>query len=143
MPGSNARALEKARVLDADVVIMDLEDAVAPEAKPAARQAVVRALMQGGYSDREVVIRISSRTRRGRLALEFPHRENPSLKPAFRAVQPAAEWVGPRYHRSSASPLTGYTAANLGSMGFERSIRIRIEQLRELRPGTYWSNFRS
>jgi citrate lyase subunit beta/citryl-CoA lyase len=59
MPGSNARALEKARTLDADVVIMDLEDAVAPEAKPAARQAVVQALMQGGYDDREVVIRIN------------------------------------------------------------------------------------
>lgn len=60
MPGSNARALEKARTLDADVVILDLEDAVAPEAKPAARQAVVQALMQGGYGEREVVVRINA-----------------------------------------------------------------------------------
>jgi citrate lyase subunit beta/citryl-CoA lyase len=59
MPGSNARALDKARRLDADVLIMDLEDAVAPEAKPSARQAVMQAVAQGGYGDREVVIRIN------------------------------------------------------------------------------------
>jgi citrate lyase subunit beta/citryl-CoA lyase len=59
MPGANARALEKARTLDADVVIMDLEDAVAPEAKVAARAAVVQAVAAGGYGGREVVIRIN------------------------------------------------------------------------------------
>jgi citrate lyase subunit beta/citryl-CoA lyase len=59
IPGSNARALEKARTLDTDVVIMDLEDAVAPEAKIAARQAVVAAVAAGGYGGREVVIRIN------------------------------------------------------------------------------------
>lgn len=59
MPGSNARALEKARTLAADVVIMDLEDAVAPEAKVAARAAVVQAVGAGGFGDREVVIRIN------------------------------------------------------------------------------------
>lgn len=59
MPGSNARALDKARRLDTDVIIMDLEDAVAPSAKPAARRAVIDAVAQGGYADREVVIRVN------------------------------------------------------------------------------------
>ncbi|WP_420402830.1 HpcH/HpaI aldolase/citrate lyase family protein [Nisaea sp.] len=57
MPGSNARALEKARSLEADVVIMDLEDAVSPDKKEAARAAIAAALSEGGYGDRELVIR--------------------------------------------------------------------------------------
>ena len=52
MPGSNARALEKARALPADALIFDLEDAVAPEAKEAARAAVVAAITAGGYAPR-------------------------------------------------------------------------------------------
>ena len=59
MPGSNARALEKARELPADGLILDLEDAVAPEAKAQARGAIVNALYQGGYGDREVMVRIN------------------------------------------------------------------------------------
>jgi citrate lyase subunit beta/citryl-CoA lyase len=59
MPGSNARALEKARELPADGVILDLEDAVAPEAKAQAREAVVKALKAGGFGDREVLVRIN------------------------------------------------------------------------------------
>lgn len=59
MPGSNARALDKARTLAADVVIMDLEDAVAPEAKDAARQQIAAALAAGGYGRRELVVRIN------------------------------------------------------------------------------------
>ncbi|GAO04242.1 aldolase/citrate lyase family protein [Anaeromyxobacter sp. PSR-1] len=47
LPGSNARALEKARTLPADALILDLEDAVAPAAKDAARAQVVAALGQG------------------------------------------------------------------------------------------------
>jgi citrate lyase subunit beta/citryl-CoA lyase len=58
MPGSNPRALEKARELPADVLILDLEDAVAPEAKLQAREAVVKAI-QGGFGDREVLVRIN------------------------------------------------------------------------------------
>jgi citrate lyase subunit beta/citryl-CoA lyase len=60
MPGSNKRALEKARTLPADALIMDLEDAVAPDAKVAARENVIAALQAGGYDDREVVIRINA-----------------------------------------------------------------------------------
>src|ERR1700728_368303 len=59
MPGSNARALEKARELPADGLILDLEDAVAPEAKGQAREAIVKALQKGGYGDREVMVRIN------------------------------------------------------------------------------------
>jgi citrate lyase subunit beta / citryl-CoA lyase len=59
MPGSNARALEKARELPADGLILDLEDAVAPEAKAQAREAIVKSLKDGGYGDREVMVRIN------------------------------------------------------------------------------------
>ena len=58
MPGSNARALEKGRDLPADGLIIDLEDAVAPEAKVQARDAVVKAL-QKGFGEREVLVRIN------------------------------------------------------------------------------------
>lgn len=59
MPGSNARALEKARELPADVLILDLEDAVAPDAKAAAREQVCAAVKAGGYGRRELVIRVN------------------------------------------------------------------------------------
>lgn len=52
LPASNARAIEKARTLDCDVAILDLEDAVAPEAKVAARAAAVEAVRSGGFSPR-------------------------------------------------------------------------------------------
>jgi citrate lyase subunit beta / citryl-CoA lyase len=59
MPGSNARAIEKARTLPVDGVILDLEDSVAPEAKAAARQQVLDAVAAGGFGTREVIIRIN------------------------------------------------------------------------------------
>ena len=59
MPGSNPRALEKARVLPADALIFDFEDAVAPEAKETARTAVVAAVTAGGYMPRELVLRVN------------------------------------------------------------------------------------
>ncbi len=59
MPGSNARALEKARTLPVDAVILDLEDAVAPDAKETARNQVVAAVKAGGFGAREVFIRIN------------------------------------------------------------------------------------
>ncbi|MGL5362761.1 MAG: HpcH/HpaI aldolase/citrate lyase family protein [Bosea sp. (in: a-proteobacteria)] len=57
MPGSNARALDKAREIAADVLILDLEDAVAPDMKAMARQQVCDAVRAGGYGRRELVIR--------------------------------------------------------------------------------------
>lgn len=57
LPASNPRALEKARAIDCDVVILDLEDAVAPDQKPAAREAAVAAVRAGGWGHRELVVR--------------------------------------------------------------------------------------
>lgn len=59
MPAANARAIEKARELACDVVILDLEDAVAPDAKETARGQAVEAVRAGGFGAREVVIRVN------------------------------------------------------------------------------------
>ena len=59
MPGANAKALEKAKTLAADVLLLDLEDSVAPEAKPDARAAVAAAVQAGGYGKREVIVRVN------------------------------------------------------------------------------------
>lgn len=60
MPGSNARAIEKARSLDCDGVILDLEDAVAPEAKEEARTLVAQALNEGGFGHRTMILRVNA-----------------------------------------------------------------------------------
>lgn len=59
LPASNQRAIAKARELPCDVIILDLEDAVAPEAKADARAQAVAALGEGGFGTREVVVRIN------------------------------------------------------------------------------------
>jgi len=59
MPGSNARAIEKARTLAADGIVLDLEDSVAPDAKPAARAQACEAVKAGGFGRREVIVRIN------------------------------------------------------------------------------------
>ena len=59
MPGSNARAMEKARAIPADALILDLEDAVAPDAKEIARSQVCEAVAARGFGKREIVIRIN------------------------------------------------------------------------------------
>ncbi len=60
MPGSNARALVKARSLAADGIIFDLEDSVAPDEKPNARAQIAKALSDGGFGGRELVIRTNA-----------------------------------------------------------------------------------
>ncbi|HUJ04289.1 MAG TPA: aldolase/citrate lyase family protein, partial [Rhizomicrobium sp.] len=60
MPGSNARALEKARTLAADALILDLEDAVAPDAKELARAQVCEAVKAKGFGKREIIIRANA-----------------------------------------------------------------------------------
>ena len=60
LPASNARAIEKARGLPCDVVILDLEDAVAPAQKAAARAAAVAAVRAGGFGPRELVVRVNA-----------------------------------------------------------------------------------
>ena len=60
MPGSNARALEKARTLPADGIILDLEDSVAPDAKAMAREQIAKAVAAKGFGKREILIRINA-----------------------------------------------------------------------------------
>jgi citrate lyase subunit beta / citryl-CoA lyase len=60
MPGSNARALAKAKSLPADALIFDLEDAVAPDAKASARDQVGAAVRAGGYGPREIIVRVNA-----------------------------------------------------------------------------------
>jgi citrate lyase subunit beta/citryl-CoA lyase len=59
MPGSNARAQEKAKTLPADGIIFDLEDATAPDAKAAARETVCKSVEAGGYGGRELIVRVN------------------------------------------------------------------------------------
>jgi citrate lyase subunit beta/citryl-CoA lyase len=59
MPGSNARALQKGKTLSADGLILDLEDAVAPGAKAVARDQIVAAVAEGGYGNRELIMRVN------------------------------------------------------------------------------------
>jgi citrate lyase subunit beta/citryl-CoA lyase len=62
MPGSNPRALDKARSLPADGLILDMEDSVSPDAKQLAREQIVAALDEGGYGHRELMVRINALT---------------------------------------------------------------------------------
>jgi citrate lyase subunit beta/citryl-CoA lyase len=61
MPGSNARALEKGKTLNADVLMFELEDGVAENAKTLAREQVVAAINGGGYGHRQIVVRVNAR----------------------------------------------------------------------------------
>ena len=60
MPGANERALEKAKTIDADALILDLEDSVAPDAKAQGRDNVCAAVKSGEYGHRELAIRVNS-----------------------------------------------------------------------------------
>ncbi|MGE3475658.1 MAG: CoA ester lyase [Rhodospirillaceae bacterium] len=60
VPASNARALDKARTLPADGFIVDLEDAVIPDAKPAARETAAQLIRAGGFGDREIIVRVNA-----------------------------------------------------------------------------------
>ena len=62
MPGSNVRALEKAKDIPADALIFDLEDAVAPDAKDEARRQVCDAIRGGGYGNKELIVRVNGLT---------------------------------------------------------------------------------
>ena len=60
IPGSNLRALDKAKALPADTLILDLEDAVAPESKELSRRQIAEAVRSGAYGRRELVVRINA-----------------------------------------------------------------------------------
>ena len=59
IPGSNLKALAKARELPADAIILDLEDSVAPDAKPEARERIMEIVKAGGFGGREMLIRVN------------------------------------------------------------------------------------
>lgn len=82
MPAGNPRAVEKARSLACDVVILDLEDSVAPDAKPAARDLALAETGRGGFGRRELVIRVNG--------LDTPWGEADLTAIAEAAVRPAA-----------------------------------------------------
>ena len=105
MPGSNARALEKAKTIPADAFIFDLEDAVAPDAKLLAREQVCAAVKSGGYGGREIVIRVN--------ALETPWGTDDLLAAcAGRARRhPRAEGRASRRHHQHRQILQGVHAS--------------------------------
>jgi len=107
MPASNPRAVEKARTLDCDVVILDLEDAVLPDAKEAAREAAVAAVRAGGFGRREVVVRVN--------ALSTPWGAADLL--AVAAAGPDAVLV-PKI--AGAGDVAAYDAALVGAPGHTR-----------------------
>ena len=83
VPASNARAIEKARILACDAVILDLEDAGAPVAKHTARQAAVAAVIAGGFRAGSVAVRVNA------LATEWGAADLAALA-ALAATRPAA-----------------------------------------------------
>ena len=92
MPGSNARALEKARTLAADSLILDLEDAVAPSAKAAARESVSAAVRESGFGEREVIVRINGlATEWGRDDLKSVAAAGPDAATAKEEAAPVSE----------------------------------------------------
>ncbi|WP_349369469.1 CoA ester lyase [Salinarimonas sp.] len=110
MPGSNARALEKAKSLDADVLLLDLEDAVAPDVKEEARGRIYEAVHAGGFGHREVVVRVN--------ALDTPWGEE-DLKAAA-ACRPAAVLVP----KPSAPEDLGRIGARLDALGAPHSVKV-------------------
>ncbi len=106
MPGANERALEKAKTLPADCLILDLEDAVAPEAKVEARERVCAAVKAGGYGPRELVIRINGRdTEWGEADLEAAVAARPDAILAPKVTRARdIEFLEAALHGAQASP---------------------------------------
>ena len=138
LPGSNARALEKAKSLPCDVLLLDCEDAVAPENKELAREQIAGALRAGGYGRRELVVRTNSldtpwgvadlraAAAAGADAVLLPKVEDVSMvQRAFAALEgaPTAIWVMVetplgvlRAESLAASPLVGCLVAGTNDL---------------------------
>ena len=101
MPASNPRAVAKARSLDCDVLILDLEDAVLPEAKDAARTAAVAALAEGGFGAREVVVRVNG------LDTPWGHRDLEAMAEAAPEAVLVPKVTGPADVERYAAALSG------------------------------------
>ncbi|MBB6098349.1 citrate lyase subunit beta/citryl-CoA lyase [Deinobacterium chartae] len=139
LPASNARALEKARELEADALIIDLEDAVAPEAKPRAREMATEAI-RAGYPGKEVALRVNAAdTPWGDADLEAAYRCGPDaiVLPKVETAQEVREvalgiplWAmieTPRgvlaAHEIAAAP--GVAALVMGTSDLVRDLRAR------------------
>jgi len=138
LPGSNARALEKAKSLACDVLLLDCEDAVAPDNKELAREQIAGALRAGGYGRRELVVRTNSldtpwgvadlraAAAAGADAVLLPKVEDVSMvQRAFAALEgaPTAIWVMVetplgvlRAESLAASPLVGCLVAGTNDL---------------------------
>ena len=138
LPGSNARALEKAKTLACDVLLLDCEDAVAPDKKDLARDQIAGALRAGGYGRRELVVRTNSldtpwgvadlraAAAAGADAVLLPKVEDVSMvQRAFAALEgaPTAIWVMVetplgvlRAESLAASPLVGCLVAGTNDL---------------------------
>jgi len=138
LPGSNARALEKAKSLPCDVLLLDCEDAVAPDNKELAREQIAGALRAGGYGRRELVVRTNSldtpwgvadlraAAAAGADAVLLPKVEDVSMvQRAFAALEgaPTAIWVMVetplgvlRAESLAASPLVGCLVAGTNDL---------------------------
>jgi citrate lyase subunit beta/citryl-CoA lyase len=103
LPASNAKAIAKARALPCDVVILDLEDGVAPDVKAAARSQAMAAVQEGGFGSRELVVRVNA------LDTEWGEADLTALA----ACEPDAVLV-PKVAR--ATDVTGYSAHLPGSI---------------------------
>ncbi len=124
LPASNPRAIEKARTLDADIVVLDLEDAVAPEAKRDARQAASDAVRAGGFR-KMIAIRVNALgTQWGEddlaaladLSLDFvvaPKVEDPSIVDAYGARMPE----GARLIAMIETPMALMALASIAAAG--------------------------
>lgn len=150
MPGANARALDKARSLAADGLILDMEDAVSPDAKDVARQQIVDNVSQGGYGSRELIIRVNGLStpwgkddvaavaKIGAGAILFPKIESPEeIHAAVEALDKAGApadlplWImaeTPRgilniHHIAGASPRLA--AIVMGTSDLAKEMRVR------------------
>ena len=119
MPGANDRALEKARSLAADAIILDLEDLVGPEAKVTARKKVTEAVREGGYGRREVVIRPNAlETAWGTADLLAAAAAGPDAILLPKVAHPG------RHHQRGQDPEIGRRAGEDQALGHDRNADV-------------------
>ncbi len=137
MPGSNAKALAKAKTLPADALILDLEDSVAPDQKILAREQVAEAVRARAFGGREVVIRVNGpHTPWGEEdlvaasaaqpdAILLPKVDGPgAIMAAARTVRDAGEPEGPRIWAMMETPNAILNAGSIASVAADPSSRL-------------------
>lgn len=139
MPGNSARAIEKARSLPVDALIFDLEDAVAPEMKDAARGQLAAALREGGFGRRELVIRINALdtqwanddidmvARVAPAAMLVPKISTPGdIMKVAREMREAGVPESTRLWAMMETPLAVLNAGNIASTGADPASRLSV-----------------